>query len=253
MNVDERNIMDVFCQHANAMFAKNRRGMYGTRLVVQGGGRNRKCSSVMYRRMVHRRYLWRRYAILSLVLAVLLGATWLAYRYHGRVYSFFIRGRAYEPLIQAAARRHGLDPDLLRAVIWQESRFNPNAIGSRGEVGLMQVRADESGAVAEWAIQHRRERPPRSVVFHPPFNIEIGAWYLARAMRRWDGYDAQSVLAMSEYNAGVNGMKWKDFGLERDTPPEWVLESIPITSTREYVRAIIDRYHEYCLYRKAEE
>jgi soluble lytic murein transglycosylase len=218
-----------------------------------GGGRNGKEHLGMYRRMVHRRYLGRRYAILFLVLAGLLGATWLAYRYHGRVYSFFIRGRAFEPLIQAAGRRHGLDPDLLRAVIWQESRFNPNAVGSRGEVGLMQVRADERGAVAEWAIQHRRARPPRSVVYHPPFNVEIGAWYLARAMRRWDGHAGQVALALSEYNAGVNGMKWRELAPEREAPVEWVVENIRIGSTQDYVRSIIGRYHEYCQYRKAVE
>lgn len=206
----------------------------------------------MYRRMIHRRYRAKRYAVLLLVLGVVLGLTWAAYRYHRQVYAFFLRDRAYDGLIQAAGRRHGLDPDLIRAVIWQESRFNANATGTSGEVGLMQVRV-ERGAVAEWAIINRRAMPPRSTLYHPSFNVEIGAWYLARAMRRWQGYEAQVALALAEYNAGERGANWSAVAPDSAMPTEVVIDKIAIASTREYARAIIGRYHEYCQHREAQE
>ncbi len=206
----------------------------------------------MYRRMIHRRYRARRYAVLLLALGVVLGLTWAAYRYHRQVYAFFLRDRAYDSLIQAAGRRHDLDPDLIRAVIWQESRFNANATGSSGEVGLMQIRV-ERGAVAEWAILNRRTTPPRSTLYHPALNVDIGTWYLARAMRRWQGYEAQVALALAEYNAGEKGANWQTVAPDPAMPTEVVIGKVAIASTREYVRAITERYHDYCQHREAEE
>lgn len=205
----------------------------------------------MYRRMVHRRYRGKRYAVLFLALAMVCGLTWLAYRHHREFYSFFLRRRAFDPLIEAAARRHGLDPLLVKAVVWQESRFKPNVTGRSGEIGLMQVLV-EKGAVAQWASDHGRPLPPRSVLYHPSFNLEIGAWYLARAMRRWRGYEGQMALALAEYNAGVSGVNWKEIDPDPYMSWEAVAAMIAIPSTQEYVRSVIGQYHEYCQRREAQ-
>ena len=52
-------------------------------------------------------------------------------------------------MIEQAGLRNGVDPCLLKAVIWRESRFDRTAIGSKGEVGLMQVMPKYAGL--EWA------------------------------------------------------------------------------------------------------
>ena len=41
--------------------------------------------------------------------------------------------------ILAAARKHGVDPALIKAVVWRESKFDPDARGGKGELGLMQI------------------------------------------------------------------------------------------------------------------
>lgn len=55
----------------------------------------------------------------------------------------------YDKMIEQAGLRNGVDPCLLKAVIWRESRFDRTAIGSKGEVGLMQVMPKYAGL--EWA------------------------------------------------------------------------------------------------------
>ena len=47
--------------------------------------------------------------------------------------------RQFEPLVQEHAARHGLRPDLVRAVIQVESGFNPGATSPKGAMGLMQL------------------------------------------------------------------------------------------------------------------
>lgn len=210
----------------------------------------------MYRRMIHRRYRGKRYSVLSLTLGVVVAMTWLTYRYHREIYEYFLRGHAHDRQIQAAARRHGLDSALVRAVIWQESRFNANITGSSGEIGLMQIRP-KHGAAAEWARVKSRELPPLAVLYHPSVNLEIGTWYLARAMRKWQGHQAQLALALSEYNAGPGGMEsWTANSSEasfRELTEEDLIGRITIASTQEYVRNIVGRYHAFCQRREAEE
>ena len=51
----------------------------------------------------------------------------------------------YDAMIVDAGIRNGVDPNLLKAVIWRESRFDRTAIGSKGEVGLMQIMPKYAG------------------------------------------------------------------------------------------------------------
>jgi soluble lytic murein transglycosylase len=152
---------------------------------------------------------------------------------------FFCAKPGYENLIRNAAKKHCLDPALLLAVAWNESRLNPNAKGTKGEVGLMQIRP-KNGAVEEWAAAHNVKPPRYGLLFNPELNLEIGAWYLARAIRKWSGYKSQLELALSEYNAGATGMTpWIP-----DDPTDEVIEHITIASTQRYVRTIMDKYKQ---------
>src|SRR5262245_60119303 len=55
-------------------------------------------------------------------------------------YLWFItsQSRKFEPQINAAAKRYNVDPFLIKAVIWRETRFHPDRRGRAGEIGLMQ-------------------------------------------------------------------------------------------------------------------
>lgn len=145
----------------------------------------------------------------------------------------------YSELIEQAGRRHGIDPDLIRAVVWRESNFDHNALGLKGEVGLMQIMPEFAGA--EWAGFFHRPRPTKAMLCDPALNLEIGSWYLARALHRWSNYREGTTLALCEYNAGFSRANaWK---------PEHaggsVLERIQIDSTRKYAGDILRKYAEY--------
>ena len=143
----------------------------------------------------------------------------------------------FDSIIAKAAERHAVDPLLVKAVIWNESRFNVLASGASGEVGLMQLKW---GAVKDWADANERQMPSRQQVFDPYLNIEIGTWFLARAMRRWDGQSQCYTLALCEYNAGRSrAVTWHSrAGKEADVV-------IASAKTRRYVINVRDKYIEY--------
>ena len=145
----------------------------------------------------------------------------------------------YNSLIGECARRHGVAPSLVKAVIWKESRFLAKTVGGKGEAGLMQLM---EGAVTDWAEAHGRPLPARALWFDPRLNVEIGTWYLARAMNRWREYESMEVLALSQYNAGqTRAARWAP-GNPADELP---LEGVMIGSTRAYIREIMTRTRHY--------
>lgn len=145
-----------------------------------------------------------------------------------------------EALIVQSAERHGLSAPLVMALVWKESRFKPNAVGSAGEIGLMQVL---DGAVSDWARVNKCSKPSRRQLFKPETNLEIGCWYLAQAHKHWDGYASQDILELAEYNAGrtVVLREWAP-----EDPKKIVdLDSITFPGTRKYIKQIFRRRDHY--------
>jgi soluble lytic murein transglycosylase len=151
---------------------------------------------------------------------------------------YYWRIHRFDKEIAAKAQRYGLDPQLLSALIWRESRFDPACVGSKKEVGLMQV---TETAAREWATANTRPRLARADLFQPATNIEVGAWYLARAVRRWSPLRADPLpFALAEYNAGrSNAMRWAT-----NCGPNSAdyLRCITYPTTQRYVRDILARY-----------
>ena len=61
------------------------------------------------------------------------------------VYDYYARFSRYDELIVKAGQRNNVDPCLIKAVIWKESRFDKRARGLKGEVGLMQIMPLQTG------------------------------------------------------------------------------------------------------------
>lgn len=101
-----------------------------------------------------------------------------------------------EAAIVREARRNGLDPLMVAAVIHVESRFDPFAVSGVGACGLMQLMPP----TAQWLMPKDTENKLRPAhLFNPVLNIELGTAYLAQLLRRFDGDISMALIA---YNAG---------------------------------------------------
>jgi soluble lytic murein transglycosylase-like protein len=93
----------------------------------------------------------------------------------------------FDDLIHAAATKNGLDENLIRRVIAEESNFNPRAVSRKKAQGLMQLLPETA---ARYAVAD---------VFDPAQNIEAGTHYLKDLLVRYSG---DLKLALAAYNAG---------------------------------------------------
>lgn len=161
-----------------------------------------------------------------------------AYRL-AEVFSFG-RHDSYNDAIASAAKRHAVDPLLVKAVIWQESRFHPEKLGGHGERGLMQV---TEPAAQDWVKAEGIETFVPEDLLDPKTNIEVGTWYLGRALRHWSGQEDPLPFALGEYNAGRSRVRRWSRG--EQISAEELKRAMDIASTRAYVAAVRGRYEYY--------
>jgi soluble lytic murein transglycosylase len=152
----------------------------------------------------------------------------------------------YDSLITKVANEHLLDPSLVKAVIWRESRFQADMVGRNNERGLMQV---SEIAAREWAKSNAIPNFEPNQLFNPEINLEIGCWYLSKALQRWNYQTEPVPFALAEYNAGKSRVdRWIRVALQRNKQPlsaEAFEDSIDFPSTAHYVRTILARYDLY--------
>jgi soluble lytic murein transglycosylase-like protein len=117
-------------------------------------------------------------------------------------------------LIERVARRHGLDPALVRAVVAVESGFRARAVSHKGAQGLMQLMP---GTAAELGVGD---------AFDPAQNLDAGVRHLLSLLVRYRG---DLRLALAAYNAGAGAV-----GRHGGVPP--------YRETRDYVRKVLERY-----------
>ena len=185
---------------------------------------------------------------LCLLLALGAGFAWIAVRSGDPAYSIYewvspARFQQYDRLITAVARAHDLDPMLVKAVVWRESRFDPQKFGTASERGLMQV---SQKAADEWARESKIENFRIEELFDPKTNLEAGTWYLQRALKHWDNQSDPIPFALAEYNAGASrAQRWAGGSSGVAMRGDDFLRNIDFPGTRKYVESIIDRYHFY--------
>jgi soluble lytic murein transglycosylase len=173
----------------------------------------------------------RRRILVLLICAGIIGYWWWTYR----------RDHRYDKLIVQAAQRYKIDPALIKAICWRESRFNPDARGSAGELGLMQIR---SGAAEEWAQAEHIVGFDHHSCLNPATNILAGTWYLQHVLHRYRQTDNPPLYALADYNAGRgNVLKWLSGSASTNSAA--FVQQIGFRSTQDYVRAILQRRDVY--------
>ena len=186
--------------------------------------------------------------ILCVLLALAAGFGYLAVRSGDPIYTFYewmspARFKQYDLLIRSVATEHHLDPMLVKAVVWRESRFDPKKYGGAGERGLMQV---SEKAANEWARENKVDNFRVEKLFDPKTNLEAGTWYLRRAFEHWATQSDPMPFALAEYNAGASrAQRWSGGNGIDAMPAQTFLKKIDFPGTRKYVDSIIARYEFY--------
>ncbi len=151
------------------------------------------------------------------------------------------RDHSQDGPVLAAARRYGVEPALVKAVVWRESRFNPSRRGKAGEIGLMQLRED---AALEWAAAEHLTGFNETALFNPGTNTLAGTWYLEKLLKRYAHTDDPLPYALADYNAGrSNVLKWKQGAA--DTNSLAFIDRIGFPGTKGYVRSVMRREQHY--------
>lgn len=144
----------------------------------------------------------------------------------------------YEALILEYAGEYGLDPYLVCAVIWVESKFDEAATSHKGARGLMQI----IPSTGQWAAQKLGiEGYSEDSLYDPEINIRIGCWYLDNLR---DHFNGNMDLALAAYNGGSGNVeKWlRDSRYSKDGRK---LDNIPFKETRDFVARVWSAYDKY--------
>ena len=143
----------------------------------------------------------------------------------------------HEDVIRQQANEKGLDPALIAAVIYQETKFRDRT-SSAGAKGLMQLMPGTAEFIAHKSGGTQFELQDLGT---PQINIAYGSWYLRYLIGHYNG---NQVLAIAAYNAGEDNVdRWVSraggagsFDAGRD---------IPFPETRAYVQGVLDKREAY--------
>ena len=125
--------------------------------------------------------------------------------------------RLYRAIILRVARRHKVDPTMVKAIIMAESSFNPRAISKSGALGLMQLMPKTAKSLGV------------NDAFDPENNINAGVLYFKTLLNEFRG-DVE--LALAAYNAGSRKVK------EYQGVP-------PFKATQAYIKKVFEYYRHY--------
>lgn len=182
--------------------------------------------------------------------------------YIGYVYWYTHR---YDALIEQISAKYGLDAKLVRAVVREESNFNPTAISTAGALGLMQVTsivvteweqtAEQSNGTKSFTRYWAKKVPdmpypqavklsPEQLLLVPEVNLNVGCWYLDRLRQRFATEPQPLAMALAGYNAGPSqAARWRDSARTGSRlTEETYIRQIDYPETQGYVRRILANY-----------
>jgi len=143
----------------------------------------------------------------------------------------------HEDIIRQQAQDKELDPSLIAAVIYEESRFRDQT-SHAGARGLMQITPDTADFIARDSGGYRFEQEDLAT---PQINIAYGSYFLRYLL---DHYDGDEEAALAAYNAGITNVDgWVE---EAGGIDSFEVEShVPYPETRAYVENVLERRGDY--------
>src|SRR5690242_13638594 len=140
-------------------------------------------------------------------------------------------------IIREQASEKHLDPALIAAVIYAESKFEPRP-SAAGAEGLMQILPATAYYLAHLS---GGVRFTASDLARPEINVAYGSYYLRYLL---DHYGGDELLALAAYNGGITNVdRW--VADARQHGRELTVEAIPFPETREYVQRVLSAQQEY--------
>lgn len=152
----------------------------------------------------------------------------------------FIFPRRYSDIVENVTKRYNVDPNLVYAVIKEESNFNKKAKSHRGAIGLMQIITSTADEVVQTISSIDEDYYD---LYDPETNISIGVKYMSELIQKFEG---NIYLAVAAYNGGMgNVQKWFRANYTDYDTLDKVVEKIEFEETRKYVTNVIKCYNIY--------
>ncbi|MCL4236097.1 MAG: lytic transglycosylase domain-containing protein, partial [Deltaproteobacteria bacterium] len=146
--------------------------------------------------------------------------------------------RAYDWAVSDYATQRGVRQELVWAIMYNESRFQPHVVSPANAIGLMQI-VPRTGFEIAQAMGETGFAPDD--LYDPMTNIRYGTWYLRAMLDRFEGNE---ICAMASYNAGPDVVSkwWRNKGSFSE---EIFIEEIPYKETNNYVKQVLLTYRIY--------
>ena len=157
-------------------------------------------------------------------------------------------------MVNRHARATGVDPALIMAIIYQESRFNPQAVSQAEAYGMMQLVPSSGGFEAFQKVTGEAVQPTREYLMDPDRNIELGATYVNMLLfeqwpRNIGNFPSREYCAISAYNTGPGNLaraftgstgkigeaQNKANSMRPDQVFDYLRTNLPYAETRDYL------------------
>jgi len=144
----------------------------------------------------------------------------------------------YKNIIISNAEEYDIDPALVAAMIFVESKYVSSAQSHRGAMGLMQIMPNTGFWIAEQlAVSDFKE----DKLLDPAINIMFGCWYIANLKQQFNN---ELIVVLAAYNAGRGNVKnWLDNN--NWDGKDATIGDLPFEETRNYIKQVLEVYRKY--------
>ncbi|MEW5706136.1 MAG: lytic transglycosylase domain-containing protein [Actinomycetota bacterium] len=166
--------------------------------------------------------------LLSIIILTLVAIVWYQLSYSDK-WERLKYPLEFKAEIASASQKYSIDPYLIAAIIYVESKFNPISESRAGAVGLMQIMPN----TGIWISKKRGTEFYPADLKDPGVNIDMGTWYFNYLKHRY----GSEKLALAAYNSGYKNVdRWMEESQSSNVDD--IIESIPYKETRDFIMRV---------------